>query len=255
MGWKGTLIGAGLGWVLGGPIGAILGGVMGSHFAGDGPGSGMFESGAGQNKAGDMIASLLVLFAYVTKADGRVLSSEVKYVKGFLIDNFGESAASDLMQMFKDIVNQDYPIEPVCKQIRNHVSYYERLELLHLLYGIARADDTLRQTELDAITEIANGMGIEQADQRSIRGMFTGSGNQRTRSRQDEHPTRESAYEILGVDRNASDADVKSAYRNLVRKYHPDKVSHLGDEFTELAEEKFRAVKKAYEQVKQNRGM
>ena len=255
MGWKGTLIGAGLGWVLGGPIGAILGGVMGSQFDGSGPGSGMFETGSGQNKTGDMMASLLVLFAYVTKADGRVLTSEVKYVKQFLIENFGQSTASDLMQMYKDIVNQDYPIEPVCKQIRQHVPYHERLELLHLLYGIARADDNLHQTELNAITEIADGMGIEQGDQRSIRGMFTGSGSHRTRSRQNERPTRESAYEILGVERDASDQEVKSAYRQLVSKYHPDKVSHLGDEFADLAEEKFKAVKDAYEQVKQERGM
>jgi len=254
MGWKSTLVGAGLGWVLLGPMGAILGGVLGSQFGGEGMGM-LGDAGPGQNRAGDMMASLLVLFAYVTKADGRVLSSEVRYVKQFLKENFGTDTARDLMQMYKDIVNQDYPIEPVCKQIRQHVPYHERLELLHLLYGIARADDDLHEEELDAIGEIANGMGISPEDQRSIRGMFMGSGAHNTRSRQTERPTRESAYEILGVDREASDDEVKSAYRKLVSKYHPDKVSHLGDEFAALAEEKFKAINDAYEQVKQERGM
>ncbi|MBS1272025.1 MAG: Co-chaperone protein DjlA [Candidatus Marinimicrobia bacterium] len=252
MGLKGTLIGAGLGWVLGGPIGAILGGMLGNQF---GSGGGLDFGGAQQNQTGDMMASLLVLFGYVTRADGQILSSEVQYVKQFLVDNFGASYARDLMQMYKDIVKQEYPIEPVCKQVRKHVPYHERLELLHLLYGIASADGDLNQAELNAITEIATGMGINQQDQRSIRAMFMNGGSDRTRTRQSRKAAQENAYEVLGVERSADDKEIKQAYRELARKYHPDKVSHLGDEFTAVAEEKFKAINDAYEQVKQERGM
>ncbi|MCF7803858.1 MAG: TerB family tellurite resistance protein [Candidatus Marinimicrobia bacterium] len=253
MGLKGTLIGAGLGWVLGGPIGAILGGILGNQFS---EGTSMdFGSRSTQNRAGDMMASLLVLFGYVTRADGQVMSSEVQYVKRFLVDNFGTSNARDLMQMYKDIVKQDYPIEPVCKQVRRHVPYSERLELLHLLFGIASADGDLNQSELNAIEEISNGMGISPQDLRSIRAMFMNGGSDRTRTRQSRHAAEENAYEILGVDRSADDEEVKEAYRKLARKYHPDKVSHLGDEFTQVAEEKFKAINDAYQQVKQERGM
>lgn len=252
MGLKGTLIGAGLGWVLGGPIGAILGGMLGNQF---GSGGGLAFGGAQQNQTGDMMASLLVLFGYVTRADGQILSSEVQYVKQFLVDNFGASYARDLMQMYKDIVKQEYPIEPVCKQVRKHVPYHERLELLHLLYGIASADGDLNQAELNAITEIATGMGINQQDQRSIRAMFMNGGSDRTRTRQSRKAAQENAYEVLGVERSADDKEIKQAYRELARKYHPDKVSHLGDEFTAVAEEKFKAINDAYEQVKQERGM
>ena len=124
MGLKGTFIGAGLGWVLGGPIGAILGGMLGSQV--DGDSSTMFnsQSQSHQNKLGDMMASLLVLFGYVTRADGQVMASEVQYVKKFLVQNFGRDFARDMMQMYKDIVKQDYPIAPVCKQIRANVTYH-----------------------------------------------------------------------------------------------------------------------------------
>jgi len=254
MGLKGTLIGAGLGWVLGGPIGAILGGVLGAQF--DDKGS-PFQMSAGrtQNRAGDMMASQLVLFGYVTRADGKVLSSEVQYVKEFLVKNFGVGHSRDMMQMYKDIVNRDYPIDPVCKQIRKHVPYHERLELLHLLYGIARADGDLNQSELNAIEEIANGMAINPQDQRSIRAMFMHNGSSRGYSNQSVRASQVNAYEILGVDADASDGEVKTAYRKLANKYHPDKVQHLGEEFSNLAEEKFKAINDAYQQIKDQRGL
>ncbi len=255
MGIKGTFIGAGLGWVLGGPIGAILGGVLGSQV--DGDSNQMFNTQGSrrpQNRMGDMMASLLVLFGYVTRADGQVMSSEVRYVKKFLVHNFGTDFARDMMQMYKDIVNQHYPIEPVCRQIRSNVPYNERLELLHLLYGTARADGSLNQAELNAIQEIADAMSINLQDQRSIRAMFTG-GRSYGKSRQSAAAPRENAYEVLGVNKNASDEEVKNAYRKLARKYHPDKVSHLGKEFTSLAEEKFKAINDAYQHVKKARGL
>jgi len=252
VGLKGTLVGAGLGWVLGGPIGAILGGMMGSQF--DENGANIFRSGMQQNSTGDMMTSLLVLFGYVTRADGQVLSSEVEYVKQFLVENFGASTARDLMQMYKDIVRQEYPIEPVCRQIRTHVPYHERLELLHLLYGTARADGDLNQAELRAIGEIADAMDIHPQDQQSIRAMFMGDGSSRTRSRQSATAVERNAYDILGVSRSASDGEVKEAYHTLAQKYHPDKVAHLGTEFTTLAEEKFKAISEAYRSIKQERG-
>jgi len=253
VGIKGTLFGAGLGWVVGGPIGAILGGMLGSQVGEQG--GNIFNAGRTQNRMGDMVASLLVLFGYVTKADGKTLSSEVQYVKKFLIENFGTSTAGDMMQMYKDIVRQDYPIEPVCRQIKQHVPYHERLELLHVLYGIARSDGKLNQAELDAIEEIAFGMNITQSDRRSIRAMFMGNGSTSGRSRQSAAAVHQNAYEILGVEKYADDDEVKEAYRKLARKYHPDKVSHLGDEFTALAEEKFKAINDAYQKIKQERGL
>ena len=57
-------------------------------------------------------------------------------------------------------------------------------------------------------------------------------------------------YVILGVDRRASQEEIKKAYRRLVARYHPDKVSHLGDEFKELAEKRFKEIQRAYQDLK-----
>ncbi|MBW1999566.1 MAG: DnaJ domain-containing protein, partial [Deltaproteobacteria bacterium] len=56
-------------------------------------------------------------------------------------------------------------------------------------------------------------------------------------------------YEVLGIERSASKEEIKSAYRNLVNKYHPDKVAHLGKEFQSLAEEKFKEIQRAYQEL------
>jgi len=56
-------------------------------------------------------------------------------------------------------------------------------------------------------------------------------------------------YEILGVDKGASKEEIKNAYRQLAGKYHPDKVNHLGDEFRELAEAKFKEIQGAYQKL------
>lgn len=59
-------------------------------------------------------------------------------------------------------------------------------------------------------------------------------------------------YEILGIEKDASKQKIKEAYRKMAGKYHPDKVVHLGKEFQEIAEERFKEIQKAYEMLKEN---
>ena len=65
----------------------------------------------------------------------------------------------------------------------------------------------------------------------------------------------DSSYKILEIEPNCSDEDLKKAYRKMAMKYHPDKVSHLGEEVKKSAEEKFREVGAAYEYIKKQRGI
>jgi len=236
----GKWIGGGLGWVLGGPIGGILGFVFGAVF--DGVSSSIQLEGRGPaTQQGDFSVSLLILSAAVMKADDKVLKSELNYVKQFLIAQFGNEQAQQMLRMLRDLLKQNYDVREVAGQIRNYMDYASRLQLLHYLFGIALADDQSHPEEVEMISLISTYMGIKSSDLDSIKAMFI--------------KDQESAYKILEISQDASDEEVKKAYRRMAAKYHPDKVAHLGPEVQKSAKEKFQNLNQAYTQIKKQRGM
>ncbi len=236
----GKWLGGGLGWAVGGPIGAIFGFVLGSLFD---DGSDTITKSAtgytGQTTTGGYVMSLLVLTAAVMKADGKVLKSELDYVKKFMVHNFGEASATEAVRMLRDLLNQTIPVNEVCRQINQNMNYSARLQLLHFLFGIAQADGVVETNEKELITFIAREIGISNVDFESIQAMFVAN--------------TEADYKILEIEPAATDEEVKKAYRRMAMKYHPDKVSHLGEDFQKAANEKFQSVNKAYENIKKER--
>jgi DnaJ like chaperone protein len=230
-------IGGGLGWAFGGPIGGILGFIFGTMV--DGMQSGKFEYKPTQS--GDFSVSLLVLSAAVMRADGKVLKSELDYVRNFFINQFGLEIANNRIQMLQQILKQDFNLPEVCLQIRQYMEYPSRLQLLHYLFGLSSADGQYSPQEVEIIGQIAGYLGIERKDYESIRAMFVKDLN--------------SAYKVLEISPEATVDEVKGAYRKMAIKYHPDKVAHLGDDIQSAAKEKFQQLSAAYEEIKKQRGM
>ncbi|MBA64564.1 MAG: molecular chaperone DjlA [Candidatus Marinimicrobia bacterium] len=230
------LIWGGLGWVFAGPIGAILGYTYASM---SGNGSQKLSESTNPTKHGDFIISVLVLFAKVMKADGKLLKSELDYVKNFLKQQFGIHKTKELMTVFKDILEQDYPLKDVCKQIQRSMDHPSRLELIHILYGLSASDGHVHPEEIKVIQTMANYLNINKNDYESIKAMFA----------KDE----KAIFRVLEISPNASNNEIKRAYRKMANKYHPDKVAHLGKEMQNLAEDKFKAVNDAYQQLKKDR--
>ena len=234
----GKWIGAGLGWTFGGPLGAILGFAFGSFID---AAELKVISGDKKSTTGDFVGSLLVLIAAVMKADGKVLRSELDYVKKYFDQVFGSESAAEALKMLKDILKQNIPVKDVSLQIKQRMDYASRLQLLHLLFGIAAADGQIDPGELALIEQISYFLGISSTDSGSIKNMFIKS--------------TDSAYKILGVDRNITNEELKKAYRQMAIKYHPDKVNYLGDDIRKKAKEKFQKINEAYENIKKERGM
>lgn len=230
-------IAGGLGWALGGPIGGILGFVFGSMV--DGMSSAVDTPT--QTQEGDFSVSLLILSAAIMKADGKIVKAELDYVRSFYLRNFGEEKTARDMLLLREILKQDINISEVCLQIRRHMAYAERLQLLHYLFGIANADGLAHASEMQTISQISYYLGINASDLASISSMFFKDTN--------------SAYKILEITPEATDEEVKKAYRKMALKHHPDKVSHLGDDVRKSAEEKFREIQSAYEDIKKQRNL
>lgn len=238
----GKWVGLGLGWALGGPIGGILGLAVGSIFdSGKSDVTGQSRGVREKTLRGDYAASLLVLIAAVMKADGRVMKSELDYVRRYFVSRFGEETASEAVVMLRDILKQEIPLRDVTHQLSQRLDYSYRLEMLHFLFGIASADGQVSDHENNVINKISGYMGISDSDFQSIRAMFVSQ--------------TDASYKILEIESTSSDDDLKKAYRRMAMKYHPDKVSHLGEDFKKVAHEKFRKVQEAYDQVKKERGL
>ena len=241
MGRFGKWLGGGLGFVMGGPIGGLLGFLVGSMVDSTTINTSTYSPGQVRTTQGDFGVSLLVLIAAVMKADGKVVKSELEYVKQFFLRQFGRESAAEASIMLRDLLKQNIPIRDVCQQIRRNMDYSSRLQLLHLLFNISLADGVIQQSEQDIIENISGYLEISSTDFISIKNMFV--------------PETDSAFKILEIERSASDEDVKKAYRKMAMKYHPDKVIQLGEDYNKSAEEKFRKVNEAYEKIKKERNI
>ncbi len=251
-----------LGWVTWGPIGALLGFMAGSvidsyigvsnQLPGGDSSSQQTYSRAEQQRTGargytaeeqrnSFLVSLLVLSAAVIKADGRTLQSELNYVKEFVRRNFGEAAVPEAMRMLEQFTRQDVNIYEVGPQIALYMNYSQRLQLFHYLVQIAIADGEFHKREKSVLEAIGSTISLSNTDISSVISMF--------------YKEASAAYSVLGISPSATDDEVRTAYRKMAMKNHPDKVATLGPDVQKAAEEKFRQVKEAYESIKKERGM
>ena len=199
--------------------------------------------------------SMLVLSSYIIKADGKIMHSEMEYVRQFLRHNFGEQAVSQgesiLLKLF-DLQKQQGPyqfketIRKSCVEILLHTTDSQRLQLLNYLVIIAKADGSVSPEEITALKEIAQYIGLSAQDVESMLNLESGvkaSSNI------------EDAYKVLGISPSATDDEVKAAYRKMALKHHPDRVSTLGDDIRKAAEKKFQEINDAKERIYKARGL
>ncbi len=237
--WNKWIFGS-LGWALGGPIGGILGFALGS-ISEDSVKMSVHSGRSPQFVPNDFSAALLVLCAAVMKADRKIMRTELDFVRNFFSQQFGEEHTKERMLIFREILKQEIAIGQVCEQIRQHVDAPSRLQLLHLLFGLAASDGHPAEEELTVISQISYLIGINPRDLESIKAMFVKNAD--------------GWYTILEIERTATAEEIKKAYRRMAVKFHPDKVHHLGPEYHKDAQEKFKKINEAYDKIKKERGI
>lgn len=286
-------IGGFLGWMVGGPLGLLAGLFIGSMFDSDDStasiGGGGYAGGGGYTGSGytpggrgydtgqrnSFLFSMMVLASYIIKADGKVMHSEMEYVRQFLRQNFGGDAETQgdqiLRRLFEeqDRMNAKDPnafrkiIQDSCRQMARNMDDGMLQQLLYFLVLLAKADGKVPEAELRALYEVAQYMGLSASDVDSMlhmNGGYTGgnrsgnsgSGNSGTARNE---MSLDDAYKILGVSPSASDDEVKTAYRKMALKHHPDRVATLGDDVRKAAEQKFKEIGQAKDKVYAARGL
>ena len=252
----GKWIGGFLGFMAGGPLGALACFALGA----------LFEIGMKAVNTPDQYTrqqtyegqrnsfrfSLLVLAAYIIKADGKVMHSEMELVRQFLRMNFGEQAVGEgdgiLRRLFdhqKQVGDSEYrqTIRSACQQMAQHMNYSQRLQLLNFLVQIAQADGQVHPLEIQALREVAMNLGLSAQDVDSMLNLRNGGSNL------------DAAYKVLGITKDASNDEVKAAYRKMALKHHPDRVATLGDDVKRAAEKKFQEINNAKDAIFKARGL
>ena len=262
---------AGLGWAVGGPIGALFGFFLGkalsdqaprlygsfgdrtNPYGGSQPFQGPYRNTGTRN---DFDIALLVLIAAVMKADGDIKKSELDCVKQFLLKNYSEEEAKELLLMLRDLTKKEIDLDGVCRQIKVNTDYTTRYHMLDFLFTLAGSDSFVDNYELNVLNRIRSAFGINYSDYISIlaRHGQSYSGSQSKQSNSGSSWGKD-PYKVLGLESTASDDEVRKAYRRLAMKYHPDKVEGMGDEVKRNAEAQFREINEAYETIKNARGM
>ena len=189
----------------------------------------------------DFELNLLSLASLVIKADGTVNQSELDYVRQYFVQAYGKERANATFKVFNEVIKKrEISAQRIGGLFRQRMRYESRLQVVHFLFSIANADGHVSASEVQEISKIAGYMGLQMRDFESIKAMFF------------KNP--DSAYKILEVERSASVPEIKKAYREMVKKYHPDKLQHMDEVYRKGAEEKFRKVQEAYEQLQKERG-
>lgn len=251
----GKWIGGVIGFMAGGPLGALAGYALGSlldkGLEKDNEITNDNDSTYGQRNS--FLFSLLVMASYIIKADGKVMHSEMEFVRNFLRVNFGEAAVTQgndiLLKLFERRKQMDATnpqgfrniIYDCGRQIQANLNYEERLQLLNFLVMIAKSDGNVCTEEINALKEVAASMGMSVSEVDSLLNL----GGQ----------TLDEAYKVLEIDPSASDDEVKAAYRKMALKHHPDRVASLGEDIRKAAEEKFKQINEARDLIYKSRGI
>lgn len=264
----GKIIGGFLGFISGGPLGALLGIALGglleklSDAVNTPETQGTFDGHSGyqsraytrqqvyEGQRNSFLLSMLVLASYIIKADGRVMHSEMELVRNVLRQNFGDATSYQGNEILRKLFDEQKrtgmsafrnTVMECCGQIADNMDYAQRLQLLNFLVLISQADGRVAPSEVTAMKECAQWMRMSADEVDSMLGLGKDD--------------LESAYKVLGISPNATDDEVKKAYRRLALEHHPDKVAALGEDVRKAAEKKFQEINAAKDLIYKSRGL
>lgn len=268
MSWWGTVLGGAFGFMIGGPLGALLGAALGRRFDKGLQGIGDYQGHAGDQErvqTAFFTASFAVM-GHLAKVDGQVSRDEIRLAEEIMarmhLDADMRRAA---INMFNEGKSAEFDLDAVLDQFRSEC--HRRRHLLQMFIEIqlhaCYADGALHAEEARVLRHICERLGFSAQEFAHLEAMvratreFTGAGAQGRRPTA--APSRDrlaQAYKVLDLQPDASDAEIKTAYRRLMNQHHPDKLVAKGlpEEMISLATERTQEIKAAYETIKAARG-
>ncbi len=192
---------------------------------------------------------LVNILVRIAQADGHFSKAELRTMLNFFQYNlrYNQDQMYWVKQLIKDARDEKVSLDALLREFRDTFAYEPRLILLELIYQILYTKETVSPLELQQARNIADFLEISVYDQRTIEAKYMYRQRQEAATA---FQAEEQYYAVLGLEPGADFAVIKKAYRKLSLQYHPDKVSHLGEEFQRVAEEKMKEINGAYDYFK-----
>ena len=234
-----------LGFLVGGPVGGLIGFVLvvviESFYQEDSRRYQQEVKLRTEASQKELEINLLVLSAILAKVNGTPSKKTIDHIRTQFVQLFGKDRANATFQEFNTIIKQhQVSAEETCYNIARNSNPRLRLQLMQYLFGVAKSEGKVSDTALQELRKIAGYLRINYENFELIKSLYA--------------DTKLNAYDVLEIPQNCSNREIKKAYRNMVKKYHPDKIGSVSIEQMKKAEEKFREVQKAYEQLQYERG-
>ena len=236
------LFGAGMGLFLGGPLGAVVGGVT-QHMLTKDTRDKIMSNSAKTNQETFFVTHLAAIMTKVAMADGHVSQEETQLIHNFFANKLGYRGEE--LRFIDGIIQETQRLNPdltqICQAFRMTSNPETKMLLVDITYQIASSDHVITKNEQSTIDLIASQMGLSNEDYQTIRNQYS-------------HESKKDSYSIFGLEPGATPEEIKKAYRVMASQYHPDKVSHLGNELIEFANNKFTEINAAYDELKKIKG-
>ena len=240
-------------------IGSVIDNYLYSFFKGKSGMGGDRAYGSSSYSQNDLLRALMTVFAHVIHADGRIMHSEMEYVRNFLRTQFGGSQEGRGEEMILQIFQQkksmsvsqwERNVAISCQMLAMYMPSHQRIQLMQVLIQMAKVDATIAPVEIQALRFIATylGLGARLVDQ-LLGGTYSSSQSYSSFNSLDE------AYRTLGISSSATDDEVRKAYRRLALKYHPDKVAQQDEKAREAAAAQFSKITEAKDRIYAARGI
>ena len=265
--WQGKALGALVGVIAAGPVGALFGTFIGHLFdvqaesvRDDGANDAASAASPVQVQEAFFRATFLTM-GHLAKADGRVSEDEIRAARAMMGEfRLGEREVQLAIELFTQGKSREFPLEPLLRELRaicrrrpDLCRMFVQIQLQTALWG-----GGLNNAAREVLARVCAALGVSAYEVVQMEALLRMQ--QQASYRPEARPAVDrvaQAYEVLGVARTASDAEVTKAYRRLMNQNHPDKLVAKGlpESMMKVAEEKTRQIRAAYELLRDARGM
>jgi DnaJ like chaperone protein len=267
--WVGKIGGGALGLLLtgGNPVGAAVGLLIGHQFdrglSGGGSSAAGFgiSGGSASQRQQIFFESVFLAMGRLAKVDGRVSEEEIQVARSIMHQwNLRPEEVQRAIELFSRGKSAEFPIDGQMERLAAACQREPELlrTFMEVLMEMPLAKGSIDSVERDLLWRIAEQLGVGRVEMAHLEAVMMARrnfGHGATAGSEDDDI--EKAYRALGVDSEASNAEVKTAYRRLMNKNHPDKLVAKGlpDSMLEVAKERTREIRGAYELLRDQRGI